>query len=80
MSNENDLLAELVMHPGWKVLRKELQEQLRFYQEDLLVPAEKEFDLVRKEGVTRAMQALKQFVFRVELRAENYARTVRREV
>lgn len=78
MDNEIDLLAEVVEHPGWKVLRKELQEQLKFYQEDLLTPAETEFDLIKKEGVTRAMRALKQFMARVEQRVESYNRTVRR--
>ena len=78
MDNENDLLAEIVAHPGWKVLRRELQEQMKFYQEDLLAPAESDFDLIKKEGVTRAMRALKQFVARIEQRVESYNKTAHR--
>lgn len=74
MDTEVDLLSEIVSHPGWKVLRRELQEQLVLYQDQLLTPATNEFELIDKEGVTRAMKALKQFFARVEHRVENYNR------
>ena len=74
MDDEIDLLSEIVTHPGWRVLRKELQENLRFLQDDLLTPATTEFDLIKKEGITQSMRALKQFFARVENAVEGYHR------
>lgn len=74
MDDESDLLSEIVTHPGWKVLRKELQEQLKLFQDDLLTPSVSEFDLIKKEGVTQSMRALKQFFSRVEHRVDAYHR------
>jgi len=78
VDSEIDLLAEVVTHPGWKVLRKELNEQLASYQVDLLTPSVDEFGLVKKEGVTYAMRSLKTFFARVEQKVENFQRTIKR--
>ena len=78
MDSEIDLLAEVVTHPGWRVLRRELQEQLSSYQSDLLTPSVDEFGLIKKEGVTYAMKGLKNFFARVEQKVENYNKTLKR--
>lgn len=78
MDSEVDLLAEVVTHPGWKVLRKELAEQLAAYHSELLIPSPDEFGLVKKEGVTYAMKSLKSFFARVEQKVDNYQKTLRR--
>jgi hypothetical protein len=72
MDDAKDLLSEIVTHPGWKVLRRELQEQLILFQDDLLTPAASEFDLIKKEGITQSMRALKQFFSRVENVVDSY--------
>ena len=74
MDEELDLLAEIVAHPGWKVLKKELNDQLKLYFDDLSIPALVEFDLIKKEGVTQSIRALKLFVSRIEHRVEHYDR------
>jgi hypothetical protein len=79
VDSEIDLLSEVVTHPGWKVLRRELQEQLSSYQSELLTPATDEFGLVKKEGVTYAMKGLKSFFARVEQKVDNYQKTLRRK-
>ena len=72
MDEELDLLSEMVSHPGWRVLKREMNEQLKIYYDDLATPATSEFDLIKKEGVTQSIRALKQFVSRVEHRVENF--------
>jgi hypothetical protein len=79
VDSEVDLLAEVVTHPGWKVLRKELAEQLISYQSEVLIPSPDEFGLIKKEGITYAMKSLKSFFARVEQKVENYQKTIRRK-
>ncbi len=79
MDTQLDLLTEVVTHPGWKVVRSELHEQLSFMQGDLLTPATDEFDLIRKEGITKAMKELKGFFHRIETKVESFQRSVTRK-
>lgn len=78
MDEELDLLSEIVTHPGWRVLRRELDATLRGLQSQVLTPSESEFDLVKKEALTVGMRTLTQFFAGIQERTEKYNRTVKR--
>ena len=78
-SEQLDLLSELVTHPGWRVLKRDLEKYLQGLYSQVLTPAADEFDLIRKESKTAAIQSHKQFISIVEDKVEKYNRTVRRK-
>ena len=79
MDEQLDLLSELTTHPGWRVLKRDLEKYLQGLYSQLLVPATGEFDLVQKESKAAAIQSHKQFISMVEEKVEKYNRTVSRK-
>jgi hypothetical protein len=75
---QDDMLMELVSHPGWQILKMHLQNTINSKVSKLIQPAEKEFDLVGKEAESRSVRALRSFFEEVEQRTEAYAKQVQR--
>jgi len=78
IDDELDLLSELVTHPGWRVLRRELEKYLQGLYSQILTPSTSDFDLITKEAQTVAIRSHKQFLASLEERVEKYNRTVKR--
>jgi len=78
VDSELDLLSELTTHPGWRVLRKELDKYLQGLYSQVLTPSTTEFDLIRKEAKSEAIASHKQFLSLVEDRVEKHNRTISR--
>lgn len=76
--DELDLLSEITTHPGWRTLKKELDNYLKGYYNKLLTPAVSDFDLVKKEAWTEVIRSHKQFLAQIEERVEKVNRSIRR--
>lgn len=70
--DELDLLAEIVVHPGWRTLKMELAQYLEGITSRVLTPAESDFDLIRKEADTASIRAVRQFISLVEDKVKRF--------
>lgn len=70
--DELDLLAEIVIHPGWRTLKAEMNQYLSGITARVLTPAKEEFDLVRKEADATSIRAVQQFVSLIEEKVQRF--------
>ena len=70
--DELDLLAEIVVHPGWRTLKVELGQYLQGLTAKVLTPAETEFDLIRKEADATSIRAVQQFFSLIEDKVKRF--------
>lgn len=70
----DELLLELVSHPGWRVAVAEMDEMAQSIVNQMMQPSEGLMDLLKREAEAAKLVALRQVRARIENRANAYAR------
>lgn len=73
---EDRLLSDLVAHDGWQVFTRMIEDAKESMLEIILVEAENDWELVKKERLIHTIGTLDRILSQVKQRAGRYRRTI----
>ena len=73
---ENELLSDLLYHDGWKVVKQMFETAEKNLIDISLIPAQTEWEAVRKDGYLTAINQLRGLMETIEDRARQYRKSV----
>lgn len=76
--DHNDMLMELVTHPGWRVLKARVRQALDNKLHNILEPSTDLTMVVRKEAYAEGYRSLERFFTGLEDEIDRYAKHVKR--